>query len=181
MDAEAGDAFANIAPPLSASVMAAVLCTALSILILISGDVGVVKGMCAVVVGAIASLAWSAVVFRRRWVYGLSMQNDGFEFRAPLRRPRFVSWHSITLVVASALHDELGESAITLHIKSSAGRAWITPWSKAYAPFLAKLSTLEGFSEKALSSAHVGEHELLRSVIPKRTIIFRRPANGAAV
>ena len=170
-----------MAPPLGTSVATGALCTALLLVILLPGEVGVVRGVCAAVTGAVALLAWSAVGFRRKWVYGLSPHDDGFEFRAPLRPSRFVTWDSITLVVASALHDELGESAITLHIRSKVGRAWISPGSDAYAPFLAKLATLEGFSESALRSAHVGDDELSRSLIPKRTIIFRRPGNGAGV
>jgi hypothetical protein len=172
--------FKNIAPPLGSSIALGAMCAAFLPVLVLPDEIGPLRIIAALAVGLSGTLAWSAVFFRRYWVYGVAMEGVGFLFRAPLRKLRLIRWNSITLVTASALHDELGESAITFHVKSDSGRAWISPTAEAYLPFLKELSTLKGFDERAWLSAHVGKDELLRSIVPKRTAIFQRPKNVAA-
>ena len=117
--------------------------------------------------------AWSAVFFRGSWVYAITIEEDGFRFRGPFRRPRFIHWTSITEVVASALRDGTGESAITLHIKSAEGRAWVPQHLWPFYAIVEQLKRLEGFDRDAWSSAGVPEDDMLRSMIPKRTVVYR--------
>jgi len=175
----ASEPFENIAPPLGWSIAFGLISVVFLPLLILPSDIGLWRIIGATAVGVFGMLTWSAVFCRRYWFYGIAVEEAGFLFRAPLRRARFIPWESITLVTASALHDELGESAITLHVKSEYGRAWLSPMTSGYLPFLRKLAELAGFDERALSSAHVGEDELLRSVVPKRTIIFSRPKSVA--
>jgi len=172
--------FENVAPPLGWSIALGATCVAFLPVLVLPDEIGPLRIISALAVGLSGLVAWSAVFFRRHWVYGVAIESTGFLFRAPLRKPRLILWDSITLVTASALHDEFGESAITFHVKSESGRAWISPMAEAYLPFVQKLSTLKGFDERAWSSAHVGEDEPLRSIVPKRTVIFQRPKNVAA-
>ena len=172
--------FENVAPPLGWSIALGATCVAFLPVLVLPDEIGPLRIIAALAVCLAGVLAWSAVFFRRYWVYGAAIEDFGFRFRASLRKPRFVPWNSITLVTASALHDELGESAITFHVKSESGRAWISPRAEAYLPFIRELSTLKGFDERAWSSAHVEEDELLRSILPKRTVIFQRPNQVAA-
>ena len=173
-------AFEDRAPPLRESVLWGVTCIALEVALL-RPPVDLEQAVWAALVAMFGIGAWSAVFCRGSWVYAITIDEDGFLFRGPFRRPRFVHWTSITEVVASALHDGTGESAITLHIWSAEGRAWVPQHLMPFYAIVEQLKRLEGFDRDAWSSADVPEDDMLRSVIPKRTVVYRARPSSVAV
>ena len=165
-------AFEDLAPSRGWSAVVGVMCIAFDVAVLLRPiDLG--NAAWAAVATTLAFFAWSAVFFPDRWVYAIAIEEEGFHFRAPMRRPRFIPWSSITKVVASAYLDGAGESAITLRVRSGEGGAWIPQHLMPYYAVVDRLKDLEGFDHAAWSSAHLPENDLIGGFIGKRTVVYR--------
>jgi hypothetical protein len=82
---------------------------------------------CSLIAGAFGVLCMLAALAPRWFLIGVAVQEHGFEYRRPLRRPKTIPYSSINRIDAVRAGDgETGEE-VRLVIYSDAGKATVTP------------------------------------------------------
>jgi hypothetical protein len=150
---------------------------AVSLLIFALGDSGVVALCFGVVLVSMALLLSTCAIYPERWTYGFEVTEEGFYFKAPMRNERFIAFAEITVVTAAAVHNQFGESSITLSIHSPNGRAWVSEPNRDFYLFIEKIKRLQGFDLLAWRASDVRDYAFLvvGGIVPKKTTIFVRP------